>query len=150
VAENLAYCFLCQVSVKRRSKHCKVCKKCVDEFDHHCVWLNNCVGVRNYSLFLFSIGSTCAFVTVQLCGAAAALAVISSNDTESGWPAVAARLKERTSFQLGRETHGVLVGVLLVANIPVWALITQLCAFHVQLRREGLTTYDYILREQVR
>lgn len=38
--EDLSYCYLCQVGVRRRSKHCKVCRKCVDEFDHHCVWLN--------------------------------------------------------------------------------------------------------------
>jgi hypothetical protein len=38
--EQLSYCYLCRVGVKRRSKHCKVCKKCVEDFDHHCVWLN--------------------------------------------------------------------------------------------------------------
>lgn len=39
-SEELSYCYLCQVGVKRRSKHCKTCRKCVDQFDHHCVWLN--------------------------------------------------------------------------------------------------------------
>ena len=46
------WCYLCKVSVSRRSKHCRRCNKCVDVFDHHCPWLNTCVGERNYRWFL--------------------------------------------------------------------------------------------------
>lgn len=32
----------------RKAKHCRRCDKCVDGFDHHCLWLNTCIGARNY------------------------------------------------------------------------------------------------------
>ena len=31
-----------------RAKHCRICDKCVEGFDHHCKWLNTCVGSKNY------------------------------------------------------------------------------------------------------
>ena len=32
----------------KKAKHCAICQKCIRGFDHHCRWLNNCIGERNY------------------------------------------------------------------------------------------------------
>ena len=45
------FCPLCLVKNKFRSKHCLICQICIDEFDHHCFWVGNCIGKDNYTLF---------------------------------------------------------------------------------------------------
>lgn len=32
-------------------KHCRACNKCTPQFDHHCKWLNTCIGGKNYRPF---------------------------------------------------------------------------------------------------
>jgi len=45
-------CNTCWVLKDLRTKHCSACNVCVSEFDHHCVWLNNCVGGGNHRWFV--------------------------------------------------------------------------------------------------
>ncbi|XP_017046177.1 uncharacterized protein LOC108091471 [Drosophila ficusphila] len=57
VIEN-GRCHLCNIRTSSsRTKHCSVCNKCVGKFDHHCKWLNHCIGSRNYVAFLMCVVS---------------------------------------------------------------------------------------------
>jgi len=65
------YCNVCDVHVSPKAKHCSSCNKCVYSFDHHCIWLNTCVGGKNYRLFfsmliLVVIGSLFSFINSLL------------------------------------------------------------------------------------
>ncbi|KAM3933063.1 palmitoyltransferase ZDHHC23 [Leptodactylus fuscus] len=46
------WCKLCQVLRPPRSGHCRICGSCVQRLDHHCVWINSCIGSRNHKFFI--------------------------------------------------------------------------------------------------
>ena len=47
-----AWCETCDLPKPARSKHCSMCDCCCEKFDHHCVWINSCVGLHNYKYFI--------------------------------------------------------------------------------------------------
>ena len=46
---------MCLLNVPKKTKHCNYCHRCTGDFDHHCKWLNNCVGGTNYRYFIAMI-----------------------------------------------------------------------------------------------
>ena len=47
--ENL--CIQCQVIKTSSCRHCYECGHCVERFDHHCPWLNTCIGLTNHNIY---------------------------------------------------------------------------------------------------
>ncbi|KAE8605198.1 hypothetical protein XENTR_v10015019 [Xenopus tropicalis] len=59
---EISYCEKCQALKPDRCHHCPICDICVLKLDHHCVFLNNCVGFSNYKFFL-----QCIMYALLLC-----------------------------------------------------------------------------------
>merc|ERR1712111_21611 len=53
----LQFCEVCQGYKAPRAHHCRKCERCVMKMDHHCPWINNCVGHFNHGHFVGFLAS---------------------------------------------------------------------------------------------
>lgn len=63
----LKLCKYCNEVKPLRSHHCQICGVCVFKMDHHCPWIDNCVGQNNHRYFILFLTHTligCIFINV--------------------------------------------------------------------------------------
>ncbi|XP_067328552.1 palmitoyltransferase ZDHHC3-A-like isoform X2 [Anolis sagrei] len=51
-SQDWTVCNRCETYRPPRAHHCRICHRCVRRMDHHCPWINNCVGELNQKYFI--------------------------------------------------------------------------------------------------
>ncbi|KAG5505008.1 hypothetical protein JKF63_04455 [Porcisia hertigi] len=138
-------CVYCRRFVQAGCKHCNVCDKCVPGFDHHCRWLNSCVGAKNYRLFA-------TFICVAWIGMAWVTGI--------SLYTLQLMLRDRDAFKLYMRTHAYhsppqVFPVLVLFNflcllLAVLGIISlgRLICFHIYLDITHQSTYEHILKKR--
>ncbi|MES1913177.1 MAG: hypothetical protein MHM6MM_005392 [Cercozoa sp. M6MM] len=125
--QNVVWCVHCQWFVSASAKHCRRCDRCCDTFEHHCVWLNNCVAFgKNYRDFVMSLASL--LVMLALYGTLAAV------------------LAPAESEKTRRVLLWVLLGVMSFIFVPSFHLLV----LHAYLHARGLSTFEWIMQNKKR
>ncbi|ELW72677.1 putative palmitoyltransferase ZDHHC11 [Tupaia chinensis] len=136
-----------------KAKHCSSCNKCVSGFDHHCKWLNNCVGHRNYWYFFLSVASASACLVCLLALLLYVLIQYFVDPRELRTDPQYKNVLDRDTWLLFLPCFPVKaptpVVLALAAGVPLLGLLlVHLLLFHVYLRLMRMSTFDYMVRGQ--
>lgn len=126
-AAGYKWCRTCQIIRPPRASHCASCNHCVMRFDHHCPFVNNCVGQRNYAFFTgFVSSATClALIVLPL------LFWYMTSDDSAGGEGMALD----GAFKVVLMVLAVIVSLVAVALLGLWC-------YHVFLISTGRTTKE--------
>jgi palmitoyltransferase ZDHHC9/14/18 len=117
-------CTTCHAPRFPGTSHCSECRVCVRLMDHHCPWLSNCIGQRNYRHFVIFL---------------LAYTILAFNSCiNAAWHLI------KVGMDGFREAINVapLSAILFLVNLVFFLSIGGLSCYHVYLISVNLTTRD--------
>lgn len=116
--EHWRFCGTCNIYKPPSASHCSDCDNCVKEFDHHCPFVGNCIGERNYG----------AFTAFLICVFALLISVLASV------------MVSGSEVEAGNTFNALLIMIVAGYSLLMAVLIGGFSMFHCFLVVTGQTT----------
>lgn len=136
-------CVVCRTKREMRSHHCKECGRCVQRLDHHCPWIDNCVGIGNQRCFYCFIMTLLALIVsfyylVWIYAVNAAIPAITGEDKNGLWTLM--------PWKFGNEVSQLILLATMAFNLIWVAFVGALVVRHSAYMMVNITTYEVLVR----
>lgn len=126
------YCLMCHNFKPQRTHHCSNCRTCVLNMDHHCPWVNNCVGFWNRKYFILFL----VFITLGLILMSIVQIIVLVNAIKN-------------AIQTGTtDVHFVLKIIIALITFPLTFMLIAFTIFHLKMVFNNTTTLQGLLRKR--
>ncbi len=134
-AQDGGFYWPCMKEAQKESRYCAVCQKHVKGLDHHCTWLNTCIGKRQYWAFFFLVViGTFMFWFQSLM----IILILTAWRDE--------QVEEKAVDILGSvSTFKILTSLGAVYSLILAISLSVLFVFHIFLQFQGVGTYSWLL-----